>query len=286
MMARALPGILPPMSAEEALDVTRIYSAVGRLAGGGHESGAESRNGRAAGLITVRPVRAPHHTASASAVIGGGIVPKPGEISLAHHGILFLDELPEFPRQVLDTLRQPLEGGDVTISRAHSAVTFPARFMLVAAMNPTAKGDMPVDAQGRREMERYLGRVSRPLVDRVDIHVEAPAVPWERLSGGEKGTSSAQMRERVVGARERSTARQGRAPNAALKGKELDELAPMSDEAKALMGQAITELKLSARAYDKIRRVSRTIADLEGEERIEVGHVAEAVQYRLLDRGV
>lgn len=289
MMARALPGILPPMTAAEAIEVTRIYSAVGHLTGaavgGGREQQSSDRTG-ASSLITIRPVRAPHHTASGSAVIGGGIIPKPGEISLAHHGVLFLDELPEFPRAVLDTLRQPLEGGDVTISRAHSAVTFPARFMLVAAMNPTAKGDLPVDAKGRREMERYIGRVSRPLIDRVDIHVEAPAVPWDRLASRAGGTSSSEMREKVTRARARARARQGAKPNAALKGKELDVLAPMSKEAVGLLQQAMTELKLSARAYDKIRRVSRTIADLAEADGLEAGHVAEAVQYRLLDRGV
>lgn len=296
MMAKALPGVLPPLTSEEALAVTRIYSAVGLT-----PSRRTSENDRHhPGLVTIRPVRTPHHTASAIAVIGGGKVPKPGEISLAHYGVLFLDELPEFPRTVLDTLRQPLEDGHVTIARAHSAARFPASFMLVAAMNPTAKGTMPVDAEGRREMERYVGRISRPLIDRIDIHVEAPAVAWKELSagsgtgggrgrsggGGGGGTTSAQMRARVVEARERQHRRQGSKVNSKLKGRELDVLAPMSEEARTMLGQAITELGLSARAYDKIRRVARTIADLEGAEGLEVGHVSEAVQYRLLDRGV
>jgi len=277
MMAKAFPGILPTLSVEEALEVTRIYSAVGQVPTTG-----------ARGLVTVRPVRSPHHTASAIAVIGGGTVPKPGEISLAHKGVLFLDELPEFPRAVLDTLRQPLEDGTVTIARAHSAVTFPANFMLVAAMNPTAKGDMPNTPSGMREMERYLGRVSRPLIDRIDIHVEAPAVPWKDLASrrGPSGLSSAEMRERIAKARERQQRRQGVLLNARLRGRHLDELAPMGDDAKALLGQAITELGLSARAYDKIRRVARSIADLESSDGVELGHVAEAVQYRLLDRKV
>jgi magnesium chelatase family protein len=289
MMAKALPGILPPMSPEEALEVTRIYSAVGKTP----SSTNASNDGGASGLVTVRPVRTPHHTASAVAVIGGGMVPKPGEISLAHLGVLFLDELPEFPRAVLDTLRQPLEDGHVAISRAHSAVKFPANFMLVAAMNPTAKGDMPSDDHGRREMDRYLSRVSRPLIDRIDIHVEAPAVPWKQLTGGgagggavPAGTSSADMRKKINAAREVQRKRQGETTNARLRGKQLDSLAPMSDEARETLGQAITELGLSARAYDKVRRIARTIADLEGSLTLELAHVAEAIQYRLLDRRV
>ncbi len=281
LMAKALPGILPPMTPEEALEVTRIYSAVGKTpAGSAHSEG---------GLVTTRPVRTPHHTASAVAVIGGGAIPKPGEISLAHRGVLFLDEMPEFPRPVLDTLRQPLEDGHVSVSRVHSAVKFPASFMLVAAMNPTAKGDMPTNEFGRREMERYLSRLSRPLIDRIDIHVEAPAVPWKQLAatdGAPRGTGSAEMRARVIEARDRQRKRQGDTPNSRLRGKQLDELAPMSIEAKELLGQAITELGLSARAYDKVRRVARTIADLEGADGLELAHVSEAVQYRLLDRSV
>lgn len=277
MMAKALPGILPLMSADEALEVTRVYSAAGKLIAG--ESGVP-------GLITKRPVRTPHHTASAVAVIGGGIVPKPGEISLAHHGVLFLDELAEFPRGVLDTLRQPMEDGQVTIARSHASVRFPAAFMLVAAMNPTPKGTMPDTDHGRREMERYLARVSGPLIDRVDIHIEVPAVPWKQLSGEAKGTSSAEMREKVLAARERQRARQGSRPNARLSGKDLDRFAPMEEAARTLLGQAITELGLSARAYDKVRRVARTIADIEAAEGVLTAHVSEAVQYRLLDRKV
>jgi len=275
MMARALPGVLPPLTPEEALEVTRIYSAAGRLRGGSDNPG----------LVTVRPVRAPHHTISMPALVGGGPYPKPGEISLGHHGVVFLDELPEFPRQVLETLRQPLEEGAVTINRASASATFPARFMFVAALNPTPKGAMPTDAASQREMDRYLARISGPLVDRVDIHVEAPGVPWKELSSkGPRGTSSARMRDRVLQARDRQRARQGSTLNARLRGRELDELAITTDGAKALLGQAITELGLSARAYDKIRRVARTIADLEGADLLDAPHVAEAVQYRLLDR--
>ncbi|MBC7773618.1 MAG: ATP-binding protein [Pyrinomonadaceae bacterium] len=277
MMARALPGVLPPLTPDEAIDITRIFSAAGQLAPG-------------QGLVTTRPVRTPHHTASSPAIVGGGAVPKPGEISLAHHGVLFLDELPEFPRDVLETLRQPLEDHVVTIARSHSAVRFPASFMLVAAMNPTPKGDIPNDEVSRRAMDRYLSKLSGPLIDRIDIHVEAPAVPWKQLSGGSdpsqpRGTSSTQMREQVLQARERQSRRQGAAkPNSRLSGRELDKLAPMSDDARVMLGQAMTELGLSARAYDKIRRVSRTIADLEGSEELTSTHVGEAIQYRLLDR--
>ncbi len=274
MMAKALPGVLPPMNPEEALEVTRVYSAAGKLAPG-------------SGLICVRPVRAPHHTASGAAVIGGGIVPRPGEVSLAHRGVLFLDELPEFPRDVLETLRQPLEDHVVTIARSHSAVRFPANFMLVAAMNPTPKGDMPTGEVGRRAMDRYLSKLSGPLVDRIDIHVEAPAVPFSQLAGEPRGTSSAEMRRQVLSARQRQDARQGpTTPNSRLSGRRLDTLAPMTEEARALLGTAMAELGLSARAYDKIRRVARTIADLAGSEVLQVEHVAEAVQYRLLDRRV
>jgi magnesium chelatase family protein len=274
MMAKALPGVLPPLTAREAIEITRIYSAAGQLPPG-------------QGLICTRPVRTPHHTASAPAIVGGGAVPRPGEISLAHRGVLFLDELPEFPRPVLETLRQPMEDHVVTIARSHSAVRFPASFMLVAAMNPTPKGDMPAGEVGKREMDRYLAKLSGPLLDRIDMHVEAPAVPWKELSSAPTGTSTAQMREQVLAARQRQHERQDvGVPNARLSGKQLDKLAPMEEGARVLLGQAMTELGLSARAYDKIRRVARTIADLEGAPTIGTSHIAEAVQYRLLDRKV
>lgn len=281
MMAKALPGVLPGLTPEEALDITRIYSAAGKL----HEAAGPE------GLVSIRPVRCPHHTASSPAIVGGGVIPRPGEISLAHRGVLFLDELPEFPRPVLETLRQPLEDHVVTIARSHGAMKFPASFMLVAAMNPTPKGDMPVGDVGRWEMERYLARISGPLMDRIDIHVEAPAVKWEQLSGGVRGgptgTNTTQMREQAERARARQIARQGPlTPNARLSGKMLDSLAPMTAEALTLLGTAMTELGLSARAYDKIRRVSRTIADLAEADTITPDHVSEAVSYRLLDRKV
>ena len=273
MMARALPGIMPPLTAEEAIDITRVYSAAGQLP-------------PETGLITVRPVRTPHHTASSPAIIGGGAVPRPGEISLAHHGVLFLDELPEFPRPVLETLRQPLEDHIVTIARSHSAVRFPASFMLVAALNPTPKGDMPDSEFSQREMQRYLSRISGPLIDRLDIHVEAPAVPWKQLSkaSSDRSTSSGTMRARVLAARTRQRSRQGDVPNSRLRGAQLDRVAVLPESAMSMLGQAMTELGLSARAYDKVRRVSRTIADLDGRDAISDADVTEAISYRLLDR--
>ncbi len=271
MMARALPGILPALTREEALEVTRVYSVVGGVP-------------RGAALITRRPVRTPHHTASCAAIVGGGTTPRPGEVSLAHHGILFLDELPEFQRGVLESLREPLEDGHVTISRVQGTIRFPARTLLVAAMNPTHRGDRRAGEEGRREQEQYLKRLSGPLVDRIDLHVEVSAVPFGELASGTRGTRSATMRERVLAARARAMARQGAPPNARLPGAALDTHAFLEDGSRTLLGRAMAELGLSARAYDKIRRIARTIADLEGTERIALHHIAEAIQYRVLDR--
>jgi magnesium chelatase family protein len=273
LMAKALPGILPPLAVEEALEVTRIFSSVGMVG-----------NGRA--MIAARPVRTPHHTSSSVAIIGGGAVPRPGEVSLAHHGILFMDELPEFPRSVLETLRQPLEDGCVTIARAHSSLKFPARFMFVGAMNPTPKGSKPTDEISQREMEKYLSRISGPLIDRMDIHVEVPAVPYQKLTGQSHGTDSATMLKQVMAARQVQNDRNDDkpTPNSALSGKKLDRISQLDDAGQQILKAAMTELGLSARAYDKIRRLARTIADLELSESITAHHVAEAVQYRLLDR--
>ncbi len=272
MMAKALPGILPPLTPEQALEITRIYSSAGLLEPG-------------SGMISVRPVRTPHHTASAPAIVGGGMVPRPGEISLAHHGVLFLDELPEFPRGVLETLRQPMEDHVVTIARAHGSVRFPADFMLVAAMNPTPRGDVAPGQVGQREMERYLSRISGPLLDRVDIHIEAPAVSFRELSTAPTGTSTKDMKDQITKALStmHDRSQQG-VTNARLSGKSLDKAAVLDDSAMQLLGHAMNELGLSARAYDKIRRLARTIADLDESQAVTTDHVAEAIQYRLLDR--
>lgn len=271
MMAKALPGIMPPLTPKQSIEVTRVYSSRGLL--------DSSR-----GLIASRPVRTPHHTASAPAIVGGGAIPQAGEISLAHHGILFLDELPEFSRNVLETMRQPMEDHVVTIARSHGTVQFPASFMLVAAMNPTPRGDVAPGEVGQREMDRYLSRLSGPLLDRIDLHVEAPAVPWIELSKKATGTDTATMRSMVVEARARSMKRQGEVPNARLKGRELDVIMVLEDGARTLLEQAMTQLGLSARAYDKIRRIALTIADIGGSDAVRAEHIAEAVQYRLLDR--
>lgn len=280
MLCERLPSILPPLSRQEALETSRVYSACGLMPKG-------------EALIRTRPVRAPHHTASGPSVIGGGSIPRPGEVSLAHHGILFLDELPEFPRGVLEVLRQPLESGVVTISRAHSSITFPARFMLVAAMNPTQSGKGTLDPRKATAvelvaMERYMSRISGPLLDRIDIHLEVPAVTYRDLTSKATGTTSAHMREKVVRAigiqRERFGRDGGTMTNASMGKPELEKHCVLDAAGQALMKQAMEEMGLSARAFDKVRKVSRTIADLEGSEKIEAQHVSEAVQYRLLDR--
>jgi magnesium chelatase family protein len=271
MLAQRIPGILPPLSRGESLETTRIYSALGLLPEG-------------VALMDQRPVRTPHHSATAQALIGGGTIPKPGEVSLAHHGILFLDELPEFSRYVLEMLRQPLEGGEVTIARAHGSIRFPARFMLVAATNPTASGYAPSDPRAR---DKYLGKLSGPLLDRIDIHVEVPAVTYRDLTGRSPGTDSATMRRSVERARESQRKRFGAdamMTNAAMDSRLLKKHGELDEECLLLMKQAMDELGLSARAYDKVRRVARTIADIDGADRVRSEHVAEAVQYRLLDR--
>ncbi len=270
MLAARIPGILPPLTRSESLETTRVYSAMGLLPDG-------------IALMDQRPVRTPHHSATAQAVVGGGSVPRPGEVSLAHHGVLFLDELPEFSRHVLETLRQPLESGEVTIARVHGSMRFPARFMLVAAMNPSHSG-YAADPTTRGR-DKYLAKLSGPLLDRIDIHVEVPAVPYRELTGRQRGTDSAAMRQHVTKAREAQMKRfSGQTTNAAMDSRQLRVHCDLSDECLLFMKQVMDELGLSARAYDKVRRVARTIADIEGAEHIGQPHLAEAVQYRLLDR--
>ncbi len=270
MLAQRIPGVLPPLSRAESLETTRIYSALGLLPDG-------------VALMDQRPVRTPHHSATAQALIGGGSIPRPGEVSLAHNGILFLDELPEFSRYVLETLRQPLESGEVTIARVHGSIKFPARFMLVGATNPTASGYTPTDTRAR---DKYLGKLSGPLLDRIDIHVEVPAVGYRELTGKTPGTTTEMIRAKVLAARgvQSRRFRNGLTTNAAMDSKLLRQHADLSDACLLMMKQAMDELGLSARAYDKVRRVARTIADLEGSKDINEMHLAEAVQYRLLDR--
>ena len=276
MLAKRLATILPPLTLEEALETTKIHSILGLLTQG-------------QALITRRPFRAPHHTASDAGLLGGNINPTPGEISLAHHGVLFLDELPEFKRSVLETMRQPLEEGHVTISRAAGTLTFPAQFMLIAAMNPTPDGKMPHESRSSpREIQNYLGRISGPLLDRIDLHIEVPAVKFREISDGKPGETSAQIRERVIAARQRQIARFRDKPkitcNARMGSRELKQFCELDESAKELLKFAMTDMNLSARAYDRILKVARTIADLAGAENILPDHVSEAIQFRSLDR--
>ncbi len=278
MLAKRLPTILPPLTLDEALETTKIHSIVGLL-----------RPGQA--LVTRRPFRAPHHTASDAGLLGGNINPTPGEISLAHHGVLFLDELPEFKRSVLETLRQPLEEGCVTISRAAGTMTFPAAFMLVAAMNPTPDGKMPGESRcSPREIQAYLGRVSGPLLDRIDLHVEVPPVKFRDITAAAPGEPSARIRERVIAARRRQQERFRERPrltcNTRMGPRELKQYCALDEATLELLKMAMAELNLSARAYDRILKVARTIADLAGGERITAEHVSEAIQYRSLDRQI
>jgi len=276
MLAKRLPTILPPLTLNEALETTKIHSIVGLLAPG-------------QALVTQRPFRTPHHTASDAGLLGGNINPTPGEISLAHNGILFLDELPEFKRSVLETMRQPLEEGRVTISRAAGTMTFPSQFMLVAAMNPTPDGKMPGESRSSpREIQNYLGRISGPLLDRIDLHVEVPPVKFREMTGERTGESSAAIRARVEAARQRQILRFQHKPkitcNARMGPKELKAFCELDEPTKELLRVAMTDLNLSARAYDRILKVARTIADLAAADSITAEHISEAIQYRSLDR--
>ncbi len=276
MLAKRLATILPPLTLDEALETTKIHSIVGLLAPG-------------QALVTRRPFRAPHHTASDAGLLGGNINPTPGEISLAHHGVLFLDELPEFKRSVLETLRQPLEEGRVTISRAAGTMTFPSQFMLVAAMNPTPDGKMPGESRcSPREIQKYLGRISGPLLDRIDLHIEVPQVQFREITSERTGEDSAQIRQRVMIARRRQQERFKDRPkincNARMGSRELKQVCRLNPETLELLKFAMADLNLSARAYDRVLKVARTIADLAGAETIAAEHISEAIQYRSLDR--
>jgi len=278
MLAKRVPSILPSLAAEESIETTRIYSALGKLPKGKP-------------LLARRPYRAPHHTISNAGLVGGGSVPSPGEISLAHNGVLFLDELPEFNRQTLEVLRQPLEDGEVTISRALCSTDFPADFMLIASLNPCPCG---YRNDPRREchcsvpqIERYMARISGPLLDRIDLHVEVPAVPFSELSAAADGTSSRSMIDMVVVARgrqkERFAASKTRT-NAQMSTRELRELCPVDNACRKLLEQSVDKMGLSARAHDKVLRVARTIADVDSADNIGLEHISEAINYRMLDR--
>lgn len=277
MLANRLPSILPDMTMAECVESTNIYSVAGLT-------------GRERPIINVRPFRAPHHSVSANALSGGGTRPKPGEISLAHNGVLFLDELPEFRRDALETLRQPLEEGRVTISRVYGRITMPSRFILCAAMNPCKCGwyGQPGDrcTCAPNAVRQYLARISGPLLDRIDLHVDVPAVGYDELTGSEPSESSADIRARVNTARERQRVRTGETGvvNAYLTHSQIIEYCELGEAENALMKNAFERFRMTARSHDKVLKVARTIADLTGAERIEVSHIAEALQYRGLDR--
>lgn len=279
MLARRLPGILPPMTTEESLETTKIHSVAGQL----------SRN---CSLITTRPFRSPHHTISDIALIGGGAIPHPGEISLATNGVLFLDELPEFKRSVLEVLRQPLEDRKITISRARYSVDYPANFMLIASMNPCPCGyynhpTKECTCTGGA-VQRYLSKISGPLLDRIDMHIEVVPVELEKITGTQESTPSAIIRQRVIAARQLQTERFSKYPgiycNAQMNPSLLKQYCPLDSQSMHLLKIAMQKFGFSARAYDRIIKLSRTIADLEHSERILAPHIAEAIQYRSLDR--
>jgi magnesium chelatase family protein len=279
MLAKRISGILPPLELQEALETTKIHSVAGKL---------KSEHG----IISQRPFRSPHHTISDVALVGGGSYPQPGEISLAHKGVLFLDELPEFKRTVLEVMRQPLEDREVNISRARFSVTYPASFMLVASMNPSPSGYFN-DGDNRMtsspmEMQRYLNKISGPLLDRIDIHVEVNPVPFDKLSDERRGEPSSVIRERVIKARQLQSKRFADNHkihyNAQMNSKEIRRYCKLDKTSLDLLKNAMEKLNLSARAYDRILKVSRTIADLDNARNIESHHIAEAIQYRSLDR--
>jgi len=278
MLAKRLASILPPLSLPESLETTRIYSSVGLL-------------GQEKALLATRPVRMPHHSASGPALVGGGTTPRPGELSLAHFGILFLDEFAEFPRRILEMIRQPLEDGFVTVSRAKGTTRFPAQFMLVAAMNPCPCGYFGTAARRCKctpgQIERYISRISGPLVDRIDIHIDVPVITFSKLRSKSGQLDSATMRQAVVRAREIQAKRfddSAGFTNAKMTHKQVRKFCELDSASEMMLRQAMTEFGLSARAHDKICKVARTIADLAGAEDIAPEHIAEAISYRKLDR--
>jgi len=279
MLARRLPTILPPLSFEEAIETTKIFSVAGLL-------------DKKSAILAARSFRSPHHTISDAGLIGGGQVPRPGEISLAHHGVLFLDELPEFKKNVLEALRQPLEEGAITITRSSQTATYPARFILVAAMNPCPCGYYGSKNRECRctmkQIRQYQAKVSGPLMDRIDIHIEVPSVAYRDLAGKQAGDSSQVIAERIMKARAVQAGRfnGSSAINARMSDQDIKTFCAVDEEATALIEMALTKFGLTARAYTKILKVARTIADLEGYDAIHASHVAEAVQYRTLDRSV
>lgn len=278
MLAKRVPTILPPLAAEESVETTRIYSAIGRLP-------------TDQPLLAQRPFRSPHHTISNAGLVGGGSTPAPGEISLAHNGVLFLDELPEFNRQTLEVLRQPLEDGEVTISRALASSKFPANFMLIASLNPCPCG---FRNDPRREchcnvmqIERYMSKISGPLLDRIDLHIEVPAVDYKELRSKQEGTSSETIRQQVISAREVQRTRFAHTAtrtNAHMSSREVRNCCELDEQGDHLLRESVNHLGLSARAHDKVLRVARTIADLERADTIQAEHLSEAVNYRMLDR--
>jgi magnesium chelatase family protein len=281
MLAKRIPTILPPMTFDEALETTKIHSVAGILPSN-------------TALVSVRPYRSPHHTISDVALVGGGTIAKPGEISYSHHGVLFLDELPEFKKNVLEVMRQPMEDGKVTISRSKISVDYPCNFMLASAMNPCPCGNFGNPNQectcSPQQIQKYVSKISGPLLDRIDIHIQVQAVKYKELSSKSESEPSTVIRERVVKARakqqERFRGRKNLYSNADMQSKDIREFCKIDSASEELLKMAITKLGLSARAYDRILKVSRTIADLAGEENITSAHISEAIQYRSLDRNM
>jgi magnesium chelatase family protein len=280
MLTKRLPSILPSLSLEEAIQSTKVHSIAGTL-------------GKRKALLATRAFRSPHHTVSDAGLIGGGTIPKPGEVSLAHNGVLFLDEFPEFNKNVLEVLRQPLEDGMVTISRVQSTLTFPAQFMLAAAMNPCPCGYYTDPSREctctPHQIQKYLGKISGPLLDRIDLHIEVPALKWKEISNDRPGEPSEAIRERISRARTIQQERfkgEGIHCNAQMSTTHLREHCRLDEASQSLLKAAMERFGLSARAYDRILKVARTIADLDGEKNIRSAYIAEAIQYRNLDRSV